>query len=171
MPFASLFDADPPQWQTLVIPAAGLVTALASLFFGRFVLSHRRSRARAAGPDADGPDADAPDHDPFDHGSVSERRTAARRKGNPIELLITEPDATGEPRRGWVIDRSVRGLCLLLNENVPPGTVLSIKPRSGPPETPWVQVEVRNCKKEHSGYEAGCQFVRSPPWAVLLLFG
>jgi hypothetical protein len=166
MMLSSLLDHESPPWQTWVIPAAGLFASLLALFAGRFVLGRRRA-ARAA-PAADGPD---PIHDPFDRGSVSERRGTVRREGNPIEVLMSDADAEGEPTRGWVIDRSMGGLCLLLHDEIAPGTVLSLKPRQAPPATPWVRVEVRSCKKERSGYEAGCQFVRTPPWAVLLLFG
>jgi hypothetical protein len=34
-----------------------------------------------------------------------------------------------------------------------------------------VQLEVKNCRLVGSEYELGCQFVRTPPWSVLLLFG
>jgi PilZ domain len=158
----SFFD-EPPSWQTCAIPAAGLLAALLSLFVGRFLLARSRTRQKQA--------AHGPAHDPFDHGSVTERRGTPRRKGNAVEVLITDAEAAGEPVRAWVVDRSMGGLCLHLNDELAPGTVLSLKPRNGPPATPWVQVEVRSCKKDRSGYETGCQFVRTPPWAVLLLFG
>jgi hypothetical protein len=163
MQFSSLFDADPPSWQTWAIPAAGMLAALLSLVVGRLIFSRSRSRGEAA--------ADKPTHDPFDQGSVTERRGSARRKGNVVEVLVTGSDTEEEPARGWVVDRSMGGLCLTLNEEVAPGTVLNLKPRNGPPATPWVEVEVRSCKKDRSGYEVGCQFIRTPPWAVLLLFG
>ncbi len=167
----SLFEPEPPPWQTWVIPAAGLFASLMSLVVGRFVLSNIRSRSKAAATGHAGPAAEGATYDPFDHGSVTERRTTARRKGNPIEVLITEGDGETEPYRGWVVDRSMGGLCLLLHDDVAAGTVLSIKPRSAPPATPWVQLTVRSCKKDRAGYEVGCQFVKTPPWAVLLLFG
>jgi hypothetical protein len=162
MHLPSFFDAAPP-WQAWVIPAAGFVAALLSLFVGRLLLSRSRTRQRS--------EAEAPPYDPFDYGSATERREAPRRKGNPIEVLVTDPEVAGEPVRGWVVDRSMGGLCLMLNDEIAPGTVLNIMPRNGPPATPWVEVEVRTCKKDRTGYEAGCQFVRTPPWAVLLLFG
>jgi hypothetical protein len=112
-----------------------------------------------------------PFHDPFDHGSTTERRVALRRQGNPIEVLVSDAEATLEPVRGWVRDRSMGGLCLLVSEEVVPGTILSVKPRKGPPGMSWLQAEVRSCKQDQDGYELGCQFVRQPPWAVMLLFG
>jgi hypothetical protein len=162
MTLSSLLDKVPPSWQTWAVPAAGLVVALLALFAGRFVLV--RFRARTA-------PAEDPAYDPFERGSITERRAVARRKGMPVEVLISDAEVTREPTRGWVTDRSMGGLCLVLDEETPEGTVLSLKPQQGPPGTPWVRAEVRTCKKERSGYTIGCRFVRTPPWAVLLLFG
>jgi len=161
LPF--FLDNEPPPWHTWAILAAGLAAALLTLWTGRFVLAQWRRRVR--------PTADAPEYDPFEQGSVSERRAASRRKGNPVEVLITDADAALEPVRGWVINRSIGGLCLLMSEELAPGTLLSVKPRQGPFGTPWVQAEVRCCNKDRSGYQVGCEFLRTPPWAVLLLFG
>jgi len=145
--------------------AAGLFAALLTLLLGRFLLARWRS-TRAAPVVAAGPV-----HDPFDHGSITEQRASVRRKGNPLEVLITDADVKQEPGRGGVIDRSMGGVCLLLHEALAAGTILSLKPRQSPPGMPWVQAAVRNCKKERTGYEVGCQFVKTPPWGVLLLFG
>ncbi len=171
MMLPSFLDPDPPPWEVWVIPAAGLLAALVALFVGRHLLARRRIR-RPAPVAADGPlAADGPVHDPFDHGSITERRGSVRRKGNHLEVLISDADAKQEPVRGWVIDRSMGGLCLLLNDALVEGTVLSIKPRQSPPGMPWVQASVCNCKRERNGYEIGCQFVKTPPWGVMLLFG
>ncbi len=148
------------------IPGAGLCASLLSLVVGRYVLSSIRSRVKAAG---DTPEE--PIHDPFDRGSITEQRGTVRRKGNPVEVLVTDGEATAEPVRGWVVDRSMGGLCLMLDDEVAPGAALSLKPRNAPPATPWVQVEVRNCKRTKTAYEVGCRFPKTPPWAVLLLFG
>jgi hypothetical protein len=162
MQLPSFLPSD-PAWQTWVVPAAGLCAALLVLFAGRFVLARRR--AAAARP------ADEAAHDPFAHGSLSERRGTFRREGTPIEVLISDAEVTEEPVRGWVLDRSMGGLRLLLDDGVASGLVLALKPRQAPPGTPWVRVEVCSCKKEGDGFEAGCKFVRTPPWSVLLLFG
>ena len=37
--------------------------------------------------------------------------------------------------------------------------------------TPWVDVEVRMCRALKDGYELGCQFVKTPNWSILLMFG
>jgi len=166
MDLQSLFENEMPPWQTWLIPAAGLFACLVILMTGRLVLSRRRANASRK----DGP-KDDPDHDPFDLGSLTERRNTTRRTGSPIELTVRNDNPDAEPRLAWVIDRSMGGLCLLLHEEIAEGTVLDVKPSKCPPGTPWVQIEVRSCKKTNDGHEAGCQFLRPPPWAVLLLFG
>ena len=162
----NILDYTPDQ-TGLVFLALSIPFMAMSLIVGRLVLSNRRARPKAGVPRG----AEGPSHDPFEHGSVTERRSTTRRKGNPVEVLITDAEAEAEPWRGWVVDRSMGGLCLLLHDEVASGSTLGIKPRSAPPATPWVQLEVRSCKKERAGYQVGCQFVRTPPWAVLLLFG
>jgi hypothetical protein len=116
----------------------------------------------------------APDKDPFATGGASEQRKACRRKGNPIEILIAPEQGPARPERGYVLDRSVSGLRLMMARDVPPGTVLTVRPASASPMIPWVQVEVRNCTPSHTQpgeFDLGVQFVKSPPYPVLLLFG
>jgi hypothetical protein len=165
MDMRSIIPIEGSGWQSWAIPITGLLASLLILFAGRLVFSRRRRDAKEASPSKD------PDHDPFDMGSLTERRTTARRKGSPIELTVRNDNPDVEPGRAWVIDRSMGGLCLLLHDSIAAGTVLNVKPTNCPPGTPWVQIEVRNCKQTSDGYEAGCQFLRPPPWAILLLFG
>src|SRR5690348_8363345 len=115
MPFAIVIDLDLPHWHTAVIPVIGLMAAGMTYLAGRWALRRRRT-----GPPVPPPPTEpaAPEYDPFDNGSLTERRRALRRKGNSIEILVGDGDAAAEPVRGWVIDRSTGGLCLLLSEEV-----------------------------------------------------
>jgi hypothetical protein len=66
-----------------------------------------------------------------------ERRTTSRRHGNLVSVTITrEPSrvaSAGVPAvDGWVMNRSGGGLCLLVDEEVAPGTVLTVTPHLGP---------------------------------------
>ncbi len=153
-----------PSWQSWAVLAVGFCGAVLALRVGR--QAQPRQRALPASSADRGPE-----HDPFEYGSLTEKRRAPRRKGNATAVLISDADAVAEPTRGHVIDRSTGGLRIVLQNEIAIGMVLSLKVQNGPPATPWVQVEVRSCKKTRTGYEACCQFVRTPPWAVLLLFG
>jgi hypothetical protein len=109
--------------------------------------------------------------DPFVHGSATENRKSLRRSGNPVEVLIVNPANRTDPFKGYVVDRCVGGLGLLVEKTFEAEQRLSVRPTNAPPMTPWVELIVKSCRQSDPGYELGCQFVRTPPWAVLLMFG
>jgi hypothetical protein len=163
----ALFALDPPAWLTrdlwlpsLVGLAAGLVTVLTIHFF-------IRPRGRVEAP----PPKDEPAFDPFVHGSASEQRAAHRRTGARVEILLRLPGAAAPLLRGWVLDRSVGGLCVAVDQEFVEGTKLDVRPVNAPETTPWVEVTVRSARRTSEGCQLGCQFARTPPWSVLLLFG
>ena len=53
---------------------------------------------------------------------------------------------------------------------IPVGTVLTARPRVNQ-NVHSVQLEVRCCRPTREGYLIGCQFLQTPPWNVLMLFG
>ncbi len=110
-------------------------------------------------------------HDPFTQGSTSEQRKSYRRQGNPTEIYIAHPDAKDRPARAWVIDRSIGGLCIHASTEYLPSSVLTVLPVNAPEMTPWVDIEVRTCRQVKDVHELGCQFVKTPNWSVLLMFG
>jgi hypothetical protein len=103
--------------------------------------------------------------------SGDERRTAPRRKDNPIEVHISDAAARAAPAPGRVVDRSVGGLCLAVSDPVEVGTILSVRPATAPASIPWVQIEVRRQTVRAGYWELGCAFVQRPPLSVILLFG
>ena len=112
-----------------------------------------------------------PYFDPFEQGSTSEQRKFPRRGGNPTEVYYALPQNKHNPIRAWVLDRSVGGLCLWTGEPIPEAAILSILPINSPPLTPWIDIEVCNCRPHDKGFEIGCKFVKSPPSLILLQFG
>lgn len=111
------------------------------------------------------------DYDPFMEGSRSDQRRSFRRGGSTIHVYYAFPDKKNQPGEAWVIDRSMGGMCLGVGEEVPVGAVISVLPFNAPPMTPWVEVEVRSCRAVDGQIELGVQFVKVPPWSILLLFG
>jgi hypothetical protein len=89
-----------------------------------------------------------------------DRRSTPRRKGNRVEVFVTEEGAEA-PILGWVI----------VEHPLAEGTVLSVRPRQAPQMAPWIAVEVRSCRAEALQWEIGCRFVQTPHWNDLLLFG
>ena len=108
--------------------------------------------------------------DVFRHGGTKERRAAPRRRGNSVEVLFA-PAPNKEPLQGWVVDRSVGGLCLTLEQQVKEGEVWHVKPRNAPPSIPWTPIEVRTCKAEEGSWKVGCRFLQTPQWNVMLRLG
>lgn len=163
------FLAQHKEW---VAPAIGVAAALLVFAIGRlWVVLRARSRRRTIPLPAPNIALKDPDGDLFAQGSNVERRASLRRSGNAVAIQISDAEATAKPHHGWVIDRSMGGLCLSVQEAVAAGTILSIRPSNAPVTVPWIQVEVRNCRSVGIDWELGCQFVRTPPWSVLLLFG
>jgi PilZ domain len=109
--------------------------------------------------------------DPFAFGATLEQRGAHRRKGNPIGVQITDADAKGEPFHGIVVNRSAGGLGLEVDRPVEVSTLISIRVVNAPVTVPWIQVQVRSCRPETKVWLLGCQFVKPPPWSIMLLFG
>jgi hypothetical protein len=160
---------DLADWERWAGPAivflVGAFSAGAILFLGRLIL---RGRGRLGPPM---PGTTHFQRDPFFYGSASEKRSSVRRTGKLIKVLITDAKAQSKPIEGWVIDRSMGGLCVAIPDKVPETTILSLRTVDAPREVPWVQVEVRRCESRGDRYEIGCQFVRTPSWSILLLFG
>jgi hypothetical protein len=158
-PLLAVFDfyAELP-W---TIPAMGFVVACFAFFVGKRFLAPRKTESPPAAP--------APT-DVFLHGSTRERRNAPRRRGNSVEVLFA-PAPNKEPRQGWVVDRSVGGLCVTLEQPVKEGEVWHVRPRNAATTIPWTPVEVRSCKPEEGNWEVGCRFVQTPQFNVMLLFG
>jgi hypothetical protein len=155
-----------PEW--LFALGAGLACTGLALVVGRAVLARRSSA-----PVADNHEANPADnHDPFEQGSLKEQRKAYRRsQGGAIEVLLSDAASRAQPRHGWVVDRSVGGLRLAVLSPLAEGAVVTVRPATAPPSVPWVEVEIKSCQVTKNGWEVGCQFVKTPPWAVLLLFG
>ena len=102
--------------------------------------------------------------------SGEERRASARRTGRAVRVFLTDAGANTKLVDGWVLDRSLGGICLSLYEAVQVGEVLRLMPENAPAGTPWVEVEVRSVRLDGGRHELHCQFLQNLPYAVLVLF-
>jgi hypothetical protein len=100
-----------------------------------------------------------------------ERRASARRKGNPVEVLVRGPEETAAALVGRVVDRSQGGLRISLSQSFPVGTLLTVRPSSSPAQVPWIQIQVKHHLKRDGQWELGCAFTQPPSAGVVLLFG
>jgi hypothetical protein len=108
---------------------------------------------------------------PYALGTTLEQRGAHRRKGNPIGIHITDANAKGEPFHGVITNRSTGGLGLEVDRPIDVNTTVSVRVVNAPVTVPWIQVQVRSCRQQANGWLLGCQFVKPPPWSIMLLFG
>jgi hypothetical protein len=152
-----------------LVVLVGVTFAGLTLATGR-LLQRRPARRPAPPPPPPAAKKPAP-HDPFVYGSATEKRTAHRRSGNSVEVLLIDAQRQTSPVTGLVLDRSLGGLCLLVNHEIRPGTVLGVRPATAGESVHWLDIEVRSCRQTREGWELGCQFQKAPAWGVLLLFG
>jgi hypothetical protein len=151
-------------WLPLLI---GMGVGVCALTMGKLVFGRRKQVAKVESP----PTAPAQEFDPFTQGSASEMRKSFRREGNLTEVFIALAGQKQRPSHALVVDRSTGGLGLKCNTEVAPGTRLAVLPVNAPSMTPWVDIEVRSCRNVADGFELGCQFVKTPNWSILLMFG
>jgi hypothetical protein len=104
-------------------------------------------------------------------GGRSERRSSLRRGDTHPSVLLSDAEVEARLVRGTVIDRSSTGLAIAVVEPVRPGAVLSVRVAANYQEMPWVQVMVRNFRRERGYFLLGCQFLCPQPWGILMLFG
>jgi hypothetical protein len=103
--------------------------------------------------------------------SYGDRRGAVRREGQPVRVLIASPTFRNGVGDGYVLDRSTGGLKIAMQAAVAPGTSLQVRASNAPDTIGFVTVVVRSCRQNGEFYEVGCEFEKTPPWNVLLLFG
>ncbi len=151
---------------SLYIPAAvGVVVGLAVVSFLTF-----RRRGGATSDSGHVHLATTKDWEVSDS-SFADRRSALRREGRPVKILVTSPSFKNTIENGYVLDRSTGGMRIALTMSMTPGSTMQVRALDAPDSTPWVTIIVRNCRNAGQHYEMGVEFDSTPPWNVLLLFG
>jgi PilZ domain len=150
--------------QPWIIPAIGLAVGGLAFLTGRRLLLARRGAPAPPDP------ANAVGVRMPTVKAREDRRTAPRRKGNRVAVYLTD-GSNRPPLCAWVVDRSLGGLCLVVEKPLAEGTVLNVRPRQAPQTAPWTPIEVRSCRADDGEWEVGCRFCKAPQWNDLLLFG
>jgi hypothetical protein len=157
------------EWHWFLSLGVGLSIAGLVLLVGKILF---RRPASVSPPSSLSPHEREPQRlDPFVNGGRSDKRLGIRRQGNPVEVFVTQNPNLEKPIQGLIVNRSQGGVCLWLDKSFEVGTLLHILPCKAPPETPWTPLEIRNCLETQGHFQVGCQFVRTPPWSIMLLFG
>ena len=108
--------------------------------------------------------------DPPEH-SYADRRGAVRREGTLVRVVLASASFRNGVGEGFVLDRSTGGLRITVTTPLEPNTVMQVRAVNAPETIGFVGVVVRSCRKSGEFYEIGCEFEKTPPWNVLLLFG
>jgi hypothetical protein len=103
--------------------------------------------------------------------SYADRRGSVRREGVPVRVLLASPTFRNGMHEGFVVDRSTGGLRIVMTTAMAPGSTLQVRAANAPDTVGFVTVIVRSCRKETDHFVVGCEFEKTPPWNVLLLFG
>jgi len=150
-------------WTDGTAPLVGVVAAGLALLIGYWAAQRRGRYAGMPLP--------ARTVDPYTFGSATERRDSFRRKGAYVKVDLA--DAAGKEVLGaaWVLNRSAGGLRLQVEQAFEAGSIISVRPVHATNGMPWVQAEVKCCKRQGDEWEIGCQFLRRPSWSMMLLFG
>jgi hypothetical protein len=108
--------------------------------------------------------------DPFLVGSASDKRSLSRRGGLAVPVVVSY-DEGGTPVMASVVDRSLKGLGILIRLPFSRGASLAVRPRGTQDKSLLVRVQVSNCRKKGDQWLVGCHFTKSPPADVLMLLG
>lgn len=103
--------------------------------------------------------------------SYADRRGTTRREGAPVRVLLSSPTFRNGMTDGFVLDRSTGGLRIAMPTGIAPGSTMQVRAVNAPDTIGFVTVIIRSCRKNGDCFEIGCEFEKTPPWNVLLLFG
>jgi len=103
-------------------------------------------------------------------GQSVERRVWPRRCRD-VSVLLADLEDREVPFAGLVVNYSLGGLCLTTDREIDEGTVLRARTASAASSVPWVQIKVRNRRRQEESWELGCGFVLTPAWEMFTLLG
>lgn len=152
-------------WESGIVSALGAVSVTAAF------LVVRRS-GKGLGTSSSSPHAcrKISVEDPRGPSLFEEKQTTRRGRCSPIAAVISNAEATAEPSEGWVVCRSMNGLCLSFEAAVEKGTVLSVRSADTLETAPWVRVKVEVCRPQEKNWELVCRFLKPPAWASVHKF-
>lgn len=160
------------QMQTALGPI-GYAATLAGVGFVIGLAIGLLSRRKA--PAADAPASPPPDMPVSAKVETTEskgdKRRNPRRPGRSVEVFVHIPGHFQESIKGVILNRSVGGLGILVGDEYLVGSTIGVLPAAASKLTPWVEVEVKSCRRNGEDWEIGVQFLKVPPYSTMVLFG
>ena len=91
----------------------------------------------------------------------SERRSGVRLGGSATPAEVCTDPSPRTPAQ--VVDRSAGGVRLRVTRPLPVGSVVGVRVPAEADNRRWFPVQVRYCRRNGDGWEAGCEFVGERP--------
>jgi hypothetical protein len=88
----------------------------------------------------------------------SEQRLHARYESQPFKLRVTI-DQDGQELEGLVLNQSLGGLCICVQQSLPEGSLLSLRDADSAQPLARSRVIIKNCRPHRGGWALGCQYV------------
>jgi hypothetical protein len=107
---------------------------------------------------------------PRSPGIMSDKRLVVRHGGFAVRVTLSWEEGA-RAIEASVVDRSWKGLGILVGQPLPPGTPLTVQPSGLRGGTGCVHVEVRNCRQRGKSWFLGCRFLQAPAANVLMFLG
>lgn len=103
--------------------------------------------------------------------NVPDRKNSFHRSGNPIPVLIAATAEDDEALSGWVVERSMGGMTLLLDQELPLGTQVRVRnARKTCTRSAWNVVTVKKVEGVGSSFKLICRFTQQPSWEAIQQF-
>ncbi len=145
---AGSLDFNLMRWELWSVPVAGVICTGLVLMGGRWLLT-RRQQQTAASEDP---------MNPYQAMATPKRRQTPRGRGAPTRILILDKNRPDEPFSGYVLNRSIGGLCVSLIQPLEEGAIIRIRPAKELLDDTWYDVVVKYCRATDTGWEMGCEF-------------
>jgi serine/threonine protein kinase len=105
-------------------------------------------------------------------GGPPDRRVHTRFATYPTSVQVfSDPNTADEPLRAWLLNRSLGGLALLVEEAIEIETDVWVRPTAELYSQCWFSVRIIYCVPERIRWRVGCQFLEPVSWDSLRVFG
>ena len=99
-----------------------------------------------------------------------DRRDEGRRWGDPVEILVWYQATPKDKATAWVLNRSPGGIGFSLDQEVPEGSMLGVRPTIAPETLGSAEVEVLACQPQAGRFMLSCRFTSQPSDELRALF-
>src|SRR5262245_5404737 len=99
-----------------------------------------------------------------------EKRLFPRRPTSPVPVILADATAVAGEFAGQVLDYSPAGLTLQVEQALPVGMLVTVRPRRAA-DKPRIEATVVSCSAHDDSWRLGCQFVHTHHFDELRMFG